>query len=127
MVFSSEGKTEYRSVNIPADGRACKVYVNVGSLGLVIRVSDLEGRANGRATVDMNARNRQLFPVLALVFSIMFPIVGIVFCILDITMAKKENRKPSNLTIAAFVVIGIRIAVIVLIYIVTIFAAVHNM
>lgn len=123
VVFTSNGKTEYRNINIPSDGRACKVFVNVGALGLVIRVSDPEGRAG---SASMGPRplitNPQAIPILALIFSFMFPLIGIVFCILEISMAKKENRKVSPLVIAAFAIIAVRLLIYGLIMTVSIVA-----
>ena len=50
---------------------------------------------------------------MALIFSVLIPIVGLVFAMIDITKAKQQNRKASGLTVAALVVVIIRIALAV--------------
>ncbi len=50
---------------------------------------------------------------MALIFSFLIPIVGLVFAMIDITKAKQQNRKASGLTVAALVVVIIRIAFVV--------------
>ena len=114
IVVTSGGMTEYRSICVPGDGRAVKVFVSKGVMGIVIRVTE-PGSGIGSYTPGTRSAvpPDKLYPLMALIFSVLIPIVGLVFAMIDITKAKQQNRKASGLTVAALVVVIIRIVFVV--------------
>lgn len=128
IVVSAGGKTEYRSVFIPNDGTATKVYISIAVLGISIRVvepggvnryGDASGYSSRRLPPD------RVLPVLALVFSILFPVVGLIFAFIDLAQTKSQNKKLSTMTIAAFIISSVRFAATILIFLGAILGAMH--
>ncbi len=116
IVVSAGGKTEYRSVFIPNDGTATKVYISIAVLGISIRVvepgginryGDASGYSSRRLPPD------RIIPVLALVFSILIPVIGLVFAIVDVAQTKSQKKKMNPMTIAAFIIVGVRFALMI--------------
>ena len=124
LVVTSGGMTEYRSICVPGDGRAVKVFVSKAIMGIVIRVVE---PGSGVGTYTPGTRSAlppdKLYPLMALIFSFIIPIVGLVFAILDFSKSKQQNRKPSGLTIAALIIIGLRIVLAVSMIAISLFAS----
>ena len=124
LVVTSGGMTEYRSICVPGDGKAVKVFVSKGIMGIVIRVVE---PGMGRDAYAYSSRSMvppdKMFPVLALIFSIIFPIVGLVFAIIDVSKCKQQKKKPSGFTVAAFIIVGVRLLIAVLMVAISIFAS----
>jgi hypothetical protein len=127
MVVTCAGMTEYRSVCVPGDGKATKVYVSRGAMGIAIRV--VEPGSNGNPLYSRNQvfQNGQTMPILALIFSIIIPIVGLIFAIIDLSQSKKAGKKPSPMTLAAIVIVAVRIVLSVIIIAISIGASVMNL
>ncbi len=117
VMVSADGMVEYRSVNVPGDGRAVKVYVTKGVLGLAIRI-DEPGANNPYGFRNGSVNQRNTFPILALVFSIIMPLLGLVFAVIDYSNCKKQGRKVSGYTLAAFVIFGIRFVLYILYFVI---------
>ena len=107
IVVTCLGMTEYRSVFIPNDGRAVKIYVSRAAMGISVRVVE-PGSENGTNSA-LRARQERTLPALALVMSILFPIVGFAVAIVDIANCRKQNRKPSTMTTIAIVISAVRL------------------
>ena len=111
LVVTCAGMTEYRSVCVPGDGKATKVYVSKGAMGIAIRV--VEPGSPGSTGNPLYSRNQmfqngQAMPMLALIFSIIIPLVGLIFAIIDLSQSKKAGKKPSPMTLAAIVIVAVR-------------------
>jgi len=125
VMVTSDGMTEYRTLNVPGDGKAVKIYVAKGPLGLAVRVEDPGG--NGGFSSRGAALNQQrTMPILALVFTIIFPLVGLVFAIVDAVTSKKQGRKLNGLTAAAFVILGIRLLLYIVFSIIMVFYTIYH-
>lgn len=123
IVVTCGGMTEYRSICVPGDGKAVNVFVSRNVMGIVIRViepgSGTGFSSHGRNTLPPD----KVMPLLALIFSFIIPIIGLVFAIIDMTKCKQANKKPSSMTVAALVIVIFRIAISVVMIAVTIFAS----
>ena len=103
IMVTCAGMTEYRSINVPGDGKAVKVYVAKSAFGIAIRVDD--SNSPYRRPVQTNAVNQNMvLPIMALIFTFMMPLVGIVLAVVDLSVSKKQNRKANPLTIAALTI-----------------------
>ncbi|MBP5472335.1 MAG: zinc ribbon domain-containing protein [Lachnospiraceae bacterium] len=130
MVVTCGNMTEYRSIVAPGDGKAVKVYVARGAFGLSIRVSEpgIPDRATGifaGASGSSPMTNPNTLPIMALVFSFLFPFIGIIFAIIDAVNSKKQGRKLSILTIIAFCLVGARILLGVILLMIGVLANLH--
>ena len=74
-------------------------------------------------------QNGQAMPILALVFSIIIPLVGLIFAIIDLSQSKKAGKKPSPMTLAAIVIVAARIVLVIILMAISIGASVlpHSM
>ena len=120
LVVTCDGMTEYRSVLITDDGRATKIYVSRAALGISIRIVSpgfddtppiLRGYTRSPETV---------LPIMALVLSIIFPIVGLIMAIVDYTNSKNQGREMHKYTKVAFIIVGVRFALMFLMIIASI-------
>ena len=132
MVVTSGNMTEYRSVVVPGDGKAVKVFVAKGAFGLSIRVSEpgTPERATGifagsGAPGAGPMANPNALPIMALVFSILFPLIGLVIAIIDISNTKRQGKKTNPLTLAAFIIIGIRFVLMIVLLIIGVIFGSH--
>ena len=99
MVVSADSYTQSRSIEVPGDGKAAKVFVTKALSGVFIRV---ETPGNSPSANVQNA-----FPIMALICSFIFPLLGLVFAILDTSNSTKQHKKINNMTVAAFVIVGV--------------------
>ncbi len=105
IMVTCAGMTEYRSINVPGDGKAVKVYVAKSAFGIAIRVDD--SNAPYRRPMQTNAVNQNMvLPIMALIFSFMMPFVGLILAIADLGISNKQNRKVAPLTIVAMSISG---------------------
>ena len=105
IMVTCAGMTEYRSINVPGDGKAVKVYVAKSAFGIAIRVDD--SNAPYRRPMQTNAVNQNMvLPIMALIFSFMMPFVGLILAIADLGISKKQNRKVASFTIVAMSISG---------------------
>ena len=105
IMVTCAGMTEYRSINVPGDGKAVKVYVAKSAFGIAIRVDD--SNAPYRRPMQTNAVNQNMvLPIMALIFSFMMPFVGLILAIADLGISKKQNRKVAPFTIVAMSISG---------------------
>ncbi len=111
IVVTCEGMTEYRSILIPSDGKATKVYVSRAMMGIGIRVVEPGGvdRYASGAGAGRNVPPEKMLPILALIFSILFPFVGLVMAIIDMSKCRSENRKVSSMTTVALIISALRV------------------
>lgn len=122
IVVSAEGKTEYRSILVPGDGKAVKVYVAMAALGISIRVVEPGSSGYGGRGYSYNRLpNSVMMPVMALVFSIILPVVGLILAIVDTVMSKNSKRKLSPITIVAYVMVGARFLIMITLLIIGVF------
>ena len=123
MVVTCGTMTEYRSVVVPGDGKAVKVYVAKGAYGLSIRISEpgSPDRTTGsfadtvtgmRTGTPVN--NEMVLSVVALVFSFIIPLFGLIFALVDFGNTRKQGKKTHPCTIAAFIIAGLRFALMML-------------
>ena len=115
IVVTCMGMTEYRSVYIPDDGRAVRVYVSRAPMGIRIRVVN-PGEGNSPYDASRAERQEKFIPVLALIFSILIPLVGLILAIVDVTNCRRENRKPVGLTMAAIAISIFRMFLMIVLY-----------
>ena len=110
MVVSCGSMVEYRSICVPGDGKAVRVYVSRAVLGISIRIVEpgVNGPYNTPDRPQRLINNGNTLPVLALVFSIMVPLIGLILAIVDRTNSVKQGKKGSPLTTAALVLSIIR-------------------
>ncbi len=125
VMVTSDGMTEYRTINVPGDGKAVKIYVAKGPFGIAVRV-DEPCRNSHYATRGAALNQQRYLPILALVFSIVFPLVGLVFALVDYASAKKENRKLNSMTVAAFIILGLRLLIYVVFFIAMLILTVNH-
>lgn len=119
IVVSAEGKTEYRSILVPGDGKAVKVYVALAALGISIRVVEPGNSGYGGNGYNFSRMsNTMMLPVFALVFSVIIPIVGLILAIVDTVITKNNNRKLSPITIAAFALAGARFLIMIVLLVI---------
>ena len=124
MVVTCDGMTEYRSVCVPGDGKAVRVYVSKAAFGIAIRVSEpgTPDRTTGAAGVfsgpGMRMTSENMLPIMALVFSFIIPLVGLIIALVDLTNTKKQGKKMHACTMAALIVTGVRIALMILLLII---------
>ena len=69
-------------------------------------------------------QNGQAMPMLALIFSIIIPLVGLIFAIIDLSQSKKAGKKPSSMTLAAIVIVAVRIVLVIVLMAISIGASV---
>ena len=124
IVVSAGGKTEYRSVLIPNDGTATKVYVSLAVLGISIRIVEpggvnRYGSANGYGRGNRAVPPDKMLPMMALIFSIIIPFIGLVLAVIDLVVTKNQKRKLSTMTIVSFIIAGARFALMVLLIVFT--------
>ena len=103
MVVTSGQMTEYRSVCVPGDGKAVKVYVAKGLYGLSIRVSEpgapdrttgpVVGTITGTRTGANMINQEMALSIMALVFSIIIPFIGLILALVDLGNTKKQGKK----------------------------------
>ena len=108
IVVTCQGMTEYRSVYVPNDGRSVKIYVSRAPMGISVRVVN-PGDGNGLRGSSAYMRQQKVLPIMALIFSILIPLVGLILALVDMSNCRRENRKPEGLTIGAFVLSIIRL------------------
>lgn len=126
IVVTCEGMTEYRSVFIPSDGKATKVYVSRAVMGISIRIDEPGGTdryGNGSGIGTRSVPPDKMLPIMALIFSILMPFVGLILAIIDMARCKSQGKKKSSLTTAALVLSGVRIGLSVLIMIFTLYGS----
>lgn len=112
IVVSCEGMTEYRSVLIPSDGKATKVYVSRAVMGIGIRIVEPGGvnRYGSAGTGTRNMSPETALPIMALVLSILFPVVGLIMAIVDTASRKNQGLEMHKYTKVAFIIFGVRMA-----------------
>ena len=123
MVVTCGTMTEYRSVVVPGDGKAVKVYVAKGVYGLSIRISEpgspdrttgsFADTVTGVRTGNPVTSDKAL-SIMALVFSIIIPIFGVIIACVDFGNTKKQGKKTNPCTIAAFIISGARLVLMFL-------------
>jgi len=64
-----------------------------------------------------------MLPIMALIFSILMPFVGLILAIIDMARCKSQGKKQSSLTTAALVLSGVRIGLSILIMIFTLYGS----
>ena len=118
IVVTCEGMTEYRSVFIPNDGRATKVYISRAVMGISIRIVEpgKEDRYGNASTSGRNVPPEKMMSYMALIFSIIFPIIGLVFAIIDVATSKRDKKEMNKMTLAAFIIVGARVVLILLMF-----------
>ena len=132
MVVTCGTMTEYRSICVPGDGKAVKVYVAKGLYGLSIRVSEpgapdrttgpVVGTITGTRT-GANMMNQEMaLSIMALVFSIIIPFIGLILAFVDLGNTKKQGKKTHQTTIVALALAGARFAIMFILLIIGIVA-----
>ena len=122
VVVTCDGLTEYRSVLIPNDGRATKVYVSRAIMGISIRVVEPGSDSRFASAGGSRAMNQEMvLPVMALVMSILIPLVGLILAIIDFANCKRQERKLSVLTKVAFILAGLRFVLVFLLIFISAF------
>ena len=116
IVVSCEGMTEYRSILIPSDGKATKVYVSRAVMGIGIRIVEPGGvnRYGNGSTGGRNMPPEMVFPIVTLVMSILMPIVGLIMAVVDYTNSKNQGREMNKFTKIAFIIVAVRMAIMIL-------------
>ena len=110
IVVSCEGMTEYRSILIPSDGKATKVYVSRAVMGIGIRIVE-PGEVNRYGNAGAGTRNlppETVLPVMALVFSILMPLVGLIMALVDYSNRRTQGLEMHKFTKAAFIIVAVR-------------------
>ena len=125
LVVNCAGMTEYRNICAPGDGKATKIYISKGPMGIVIRVAEPDsspyGQRYGRTRMDQ----KEVLPIMALIFSLLMPIVGLIFALIDFSNCKKQERNPSGMTKAAFVIVGARVILYILLVSISLIGSFH--
>ena len=132
MVVTSGQMTEYRSVCVPGDGKAVKVYVAKGLYGLSIRVSEpgapdrttgpVVGTITGTRTGANMLNQEMALSIMALVFSIIIPFIGLILALVDLGNTKKQGKKAHPTTIVALAIAGARFVLMFILLIIGIVA-----
>ncbi len=86
IVVTSGGMTEYRSICVPGDGRAVKVFVSKGVMGIVIRVTE-PGSGIGITKAKQQNRKASGLTVAALVVVIIRIALAVVMIAISILMS----------------------------------------
>ena len=94
-----------------SDGELLAVLLRSGTregsaLDLARQLLDLAG---GRLGALFNLPPEKMLPILALIFSILFPVVGLVMAIIDMSKCRSENRKVSSMTTVALIISALRV------------------
>ena len=127
MVVTCGTMTEYRSICVPGDGKAVKVYVAKGLYGLSIRVSEpgAPDRTTGPIVDTITGtrtgsqfNNEMTLSIMALVFSFIIPLFGLIFAFVDYGNTKKQGKKTHPTTIVAFILAGARFAIMLILLII---------
>ena len=132
MVVTCGTMTEYRSICVPGDGKAVKVYVAKGLYGLSIRVSEpgapdrttgpVVGTITGTRTGANMINQEMALSIMALVFSIIIPFIGLILALVDLGNTKKQGKKAHPTTIVALAIAGARFALMFILLIIGIVA-----
>lgn len=132
MVVTSGQMTEYRSICVPGDGKAVKVYVAKGLYGLSIRVSEpgapdrttgpVVGTITGTRTGANMINQEMALSIMALVFSIIIPFIGLILALVDLGNTKKQGKKAHPTTIVALAIAGARFVLMFILLIIGIVA-----
>ena len=130
MVVTCDGMTEYRSVCVPGDGKAVRVYVSKAAFGIAIRVSEpgspdrTTGVVNSLTGTGARVTSENVLPIMSLVFSFIIPFVGLIMALVDLTNSKKQGKKVHACTTAALIISCIRFAIMILMVIITLVGSV---
>ncbi len=132
MVVTCGTMTEYRSICVPGDGKAVKVYVAKGLYGLSIRVSEpgapdrttgpVVGTITGTRTGANMINQEMALSIMALVFSIIIPFIGLILALVDLGNTKKQGKKAHPTTIVALAIAGARFVLMFILLIIGIVA-----